>query len=131
MPQKAVVRATKPALIAGLIVVLAFFIFGIVFFKILMEEGAGIGMIFMAFWLVVVVLMAGVLIHNWRNYDKNPERSAAEEIVLPDGTRVQTGAGPGSDFNDKLRKLESLKKDGIISPEEFAKKRAEIMEQKW
>ena len=33
---------------------------------------------------------------------------------------------PGLDFEFKLRKLENLKKDGLISEEEFRKKREEI-----
>jgi hypothetical protein len=38
---------------------------------------------------------------------------------------------PANDFETKLRKLNKLKEDGLISDEEFDKKRAEIMEQQW
>lgn len=41
------------------------------------------------------------------------------------------GAGEPPDFEAKLRKLEELKKDGLVSGEEFARKRAEIMGEKW
>ncbi len=36
-----------------------------------------------------------------------------------------------SDFEEKLRKLENLRTDGLISDEEYEKKRKEIMNEKW
>ncbi len=131
MVQKAYVRTTKPALVAGIIAIAAFLLFGIVFFFLLMREEAGVGMIFMIFWIFVVMLMGGVLIYNLRNYGKNVESNVAEEIVLPDITRVQETMKTVDDFAGGLRKLESLRKEGIISEEEFKKKRAEIMERRW
>jgi len=35
------------------------------------------------------------------------------------------------DFDEKLRKLDKLKKEGLINEAEFNKKRAEILDQKW
>jgi hypothetical protein len=131
MAQKAYVRATKPALIVGIIAILAFLLFGIIFFFFLMKEGAAVGMIFMVFWIFVVMLMGGIFIYNLLNYNKNVESNVAEEIVIPDITRVQETMGIVGDFADELRKLESLRREGIISEEEFKKKRAEIMERKW
>jgi Ca2+/Na+ antiporter len=131
MAQKAYVRATKPALIVGMIAMLAFLLFGIIFFVFLMKEGVVEGMIFMVFWIFVVVLIGGIFIYNLLNYNKNVESNVAEEIVIPDVTRVQETMKTVDDFDDKLRKLESLRREGIISEEEFKKKRAEIMERKW
>jgi len=34
-------------------------------------------------------------------------------------------------FESRLRKLESLKKDGLITEEEYQQKRGEIMKEKW
>lgn len=36
-----------------------------------------------------------------------------------------------NDFDDKLRKLEKLKNDNLISEEEYSKKREEIINEKW
>jgi hypothetical protein len=36
-----------------------------------------------------------------------------------------------SDPMQKLRSLEALKKDGLISEDEFRRKREEVMQQKW
>ena len=131
MTQKAYVRATKPTLIVGIIVSLAFFLFGIIFFIVLMKEGSGIGMAFMVFWLFIILLMGGIYIYNLRNYNKNVESNVAEEIVIGDSTSIQATGKTGDTFDDKLRKLEGLRKEGLISEGEFSKKRTEIMEQKW
>lgn len=131
MTQKAYVRATKPGLIVGIIVTMAFLLFGIIFFVVLMKEGAGIGMAFVGFWIFIVLLMGGIYIYNLRNYNKNAESNVAEEIVLDDLISIQATGKTGDTFDDKLRKLEGLRKEGLISQEEFSKKRTEIMEQKW
>jgi len=36
-----------------------------------------------------------------------------------------------SDFGTRLRDLEALRKEGLISEQEYQKKRAEIMDEKW
>jgi hypothetical protein len=43
---------------------------------------------------------------------------------------VQEDAGQG-DFEGRLRKLESLRRDGLISEAEYARKRAEILGERW
>ncbi len=131
MGQRVYVRATKPALVGGIIAVIAFLLFGITFFFFLMKESASVGMVFMAFWIFVVMLIGGILIYNLLNYDKNAGSNVAEEIVMPDITRVQETLRTADDFAEGLRKLESLRREEIISEDEFRKKRAEIMERKW
>jgi hypothetical protein len=131
MTQKAYVRATKPTLIVGIIAFVAFLLFGIIFFIVLMKEGAGIGMAFMVFWIFIVLVIGGTYIYNLRNYNKSAERSVAGEIIIGDLTSIQATGKTGGTFDDKLRKLEGLRKEGLISEEEFSKKRTEIIEQKW
>jgi hypothetical protein len=50
------------------------------------------------------------------------------EVDLDTG---EAGGEPAEDFELKLRKLARLKEDGLLSEEEFAAKRAEIMQQRW
>jgi hypothetical protein len=38
---------------------------------------------------------------------------------------------PEDDFETKLRKLNRLKEDGLLTEEEYQKKRTEIIDQKW
>lgn len=122
--QKAYVRPTRTALIAGMAVTAFFFLLGIIMFFVLMQEGAIIGMVFTLFWLLIVGVIGGIYLYNYRNYHKNIEGNVAEQIVLP-------GKITGDDFADKLRKLDNLKREGLITETEFRKKRSEIMEQKW
>ncbi len=122
--QKAYVRPTRAALIAGMAVTAIFFLMGIIMFFVLMQEGAIIGMVFVVFWLLIVGVIGGIYLYNYRNYHKNVEGNVAEQIVLP-------GKITGDDLADKLRKLTELKKEGLISEQEFNIKRTEIMEQKW
>jgi len=123
MSQKAYFKAPKIALIAGVVTAAAFLVFGVFFFTVLAKEGSTVGMVFMVLWILVVTLIGGVQVYNLANY-KNDEKNTAGEIVFAD---------PASDngFAEKLRKLDSLKKDGLISEDEFKKKRAEIMDKKW
>jgi hypothetical protein len=51
---------------------------------------------------------------------------------------IDIEAGPGSQPDDtagnpmqKLRNLETMKHDGLISEDEFRRKREEIMQEKW
>lgn len=39
--------------------------------------------------------------------------------------------GGGGDFDERLRKLDGLRRDGLISEEEFRRKRDEIMKEPW
>ena len=123
MSPKAYLKASPAALIAGLIVTAVFLIFGVVFLTVLAREGAGIGVAFMAVWIIVVLVIGGFCIYNLLNY-KNDAKNTAGEIVLD-------GSVSGGGFDEKLRKLEGLKKDGLVNDEEYRQKRAQIMEEKW
>jgi cytochrome c-type biogenesis protein CcmH/NrfG len=84
-------------------------------------------MAFVIIWIFLLIVIGGILVNNLRHY-KDVEKNVAEEIVIPDfGERDKAE----NTFVDKLRGLESLRKEGLISEEEFNRKRAEIMEQKW
>jgi hypothetical protein len=129
MKQKAYIKPTKPGLIAGLVVVIAFLAFGIFFFTLLSgESDAYIGQTFLVIWFIVVLVIGGILVNNLINYDKNPGSSIAEEIEMPDALNTRD---IGISFDDKLRKIESLRKEGLISEQEYQSKRQEIMQQKW
>lgn len=128
MRQKAYIKPTKPALILGLIVAIFMLLIGVFFFTLLTEEGAGIGQVFLIFWMLVVISMIVYFAYGIHNFEKNNVSGISQEINLPDSF-IQT---QGSDsFDERLRKLEKLKNDGLISSEEYAEKRKEIMAEKW
>lgn len=122
MTQKINVRPTRPALVTGLVITAAFLVFGVVFMVMMVKERSWIGVGFLAFWNLIILIMMGYVA-----YMLATRRTAVDietEFVPPAGE-----AGP--DFEAKLRKLESLKKDGLISEEEYRAKRAEIMKRDW
>lgn len=60
-----------------------------------------------------------------RKSEISPSAGNIAEITLGDQK------GEGTDFEARLRKLESLRKDGLISEEEYRKKREEFVREKW
>lgn len=122
MLQKMSVKPTRPAVLLGLIASIAFLIFGLVFLFVLIKEGAWPGILFMIFWIFIVLSMIGYWIHLLTS--RKGVLEIDTESQIPEG-----GAGP--DFEAKLRKLELLKKDGLVTDEEYRDKRAEILKQKW
>lgn len=129
MKKKAYVKATKPSLIVGMLVAFLMFVFGIVFLiSLLGEPENGVGIAFLSIWLIIVLIIAGSYYINYKNYDKDSGSSFAGEIELPDSMSDEESS---LTFDDKLRKLEDLKKDNLITEEEYNAKRKEIMNQKW
>jgi len=128
MRQRAYIKPTKASLVIGIIVTGFFAIFGIVFFGVLASEGSAIGMGFMIFWTLMVFVIGGTFIHSLVNYNKNEKIPTAEVVDFPE---LVNKAESEITFDEKLRKLEQLKKEGLISEHEYAEKRKEIINQKW
>jgi flagellar motor component MotA len=120
--QKIHVKPSRMASLIGIIVGFAFLIFGIIFFIILLQEDSTVGVLFMIFWMFIV---GTIIFFNFYNLIKQKDVIDIETESLPSVN------DSGLDFESKLRKLESLKKDGLINKEEFSKKRDEILNQKW
>jgi hypothetical protein len=82
MKQKAYIKPTKPGLIVGLIVIIAFLAFGIFFFTLLSgEPDAYIGQIFLIIWIIIVLVIGGSFVNNLINYDKNPVQTATLRML--------------------------------------------------
>ena len=130
--KNAYVRPSKPMLTMGFVVSLCFLVFGIVFFIVLTAEGAVIGQIFMVFWMFVCLLIAGFYAYQLIHY-KDPVKSSPLHIGIINDFSGSSSDGDDTklDFDTRLRKLEGLKKEGLISQEEYNKKRAEIMKERW
>jgi amino acid permease len=122
MSPKAYVRPGKMASVIGIIAASVMLIFGIVFFGLLLEEGSGIGQIFVAFWMLIVILMIAYYVHNLKSGKASSSAMAEIDLEMPES---------GPTVEEKLRSLERLKKDRLITEEEYLQKRKEIMQQKW
>ena len=122
MSQKISVRPSRAGVVAGLFTALAFLVFGIVFLIVLAKEESWIGVGFLAFWNFCVLLMAGYLVHLLKS------RKGVIEIE----TGPLAGEGPKNEsFAARLRDLDALRKDGLVTDDEYRAKRAEILNEKW
>lgn len=122
MPQKISVRPNPASLVTGLITTGAFLVFGVVFLIVLAKERSWIGVGFLVFWIFCVLLMGGYLLHMLRS-----RRGVVEIEVEP----APPAADQSPDFAGRLRELESLRKDGLVTEDEYRTKRAEILGGKW
>lgn len=89
----------------------------------------GFGMIprigmFGIFWTIMAMVIAGMHAYNYFS-DKGV---ASWEMDVEASPQVSNRE---EDFETKLRKLNRLKEDGLITESEFEKKRADIMKSEW
>jgi len=122
MPRGIRVKPSKPASLFGMIV-------GIVFVLIGLFIVIPLGGLFGIFWTLAAVAMTGFQAYNFFG-DKGV---ASWEIDIDDGANKYNNqsANVRDDFEIRLRKLNRLKEDGLITEEEFQKKREEILREKW
>jgi len=122
MRQKVHIKPTPLVSLMGILVGVVFLILGIIFISVLIKEDSTIGIIFMIFWLFLIGIIIAFNVYNL------VRRKDVIDIETESSGQVND---PGLDFESKLRKLESLKKDGLINEEEYRKKREEIFGQEW
>lgn len=130
-PGKHVVAQAK----AGIVVASLFLVFGLVVAVVLGMETPrsepGLMVVQIGFLLIWIAACVSVIVRCARLLSKqagDPENSLLEVHVSGGGEEAETGQG---DFEARLRKLEKLKQDGLITDEEHAAKRREILKDKW
>ncbi|MHC1697796.1 MAG: SHOCT domain-containing protein [Geobacteraceae bacterium] len=133
MTRKSSIRPARPTSVASLIGLVFMLFFGIGFTvlvgNVLHENEAPLIMslvlyLFMAGWIGIVVYM---LVYHSRNI-RRPEGMPLFEVDT-EAVSGEDGAKPS--FARKLRDLEQLKTDGLLSQEEYSRKRSEILADKW
>ena len=125
MPRKVYVKPPPPTrtmLITQIVLVLLFLPLGIVFVIVSEGEARPFVAIFSLIWLSVCI----ALIVNAVKALRFIKKGKIEIAELGD-----TNGETESDFATRLRDVEALKKDGLISDEEYRGKRAKIMQEKW
>lgn len=122
MSQKIYVRPGKVASVIGIVVGCVMLLFGIVFFSILVAEEAIIGQIFMVFWMLIMITIIAYYVYNLKSQKASSAAMAEIELDMQ---------GSGSSGEEKLRSLERLKKEQLITEEEYQQKRKEVMREKW
>lgn len=133
MKQKSAIRPSRLVSTGSLIGLVFMIMFGLGFAvlvgSVLHEEEAPLVMaivfyIFMTGWLGTAIFM---LVYHFLNI-KRAKGISLIDIETESSAQDNQAA---HDPIDRLRSLEKLKLDGLISEEEFKSKREEIMQQKW
>ncbi|NLM09242.1 MAG: SHOCT domain-containing protein [Clostridiaceae bacterium] len=123
MAKRVRVKPSKPSSLFGMII-------GIIFVLIGLFIAIPIFGILGVLWTLVAVGITGYQAYNFFG-DKGV---ASWEIDIDNGSNeeknIQSTSVSG-DFEIRLRKLNRLKEDGLITEEEFQKKREEILREKW
>lgn len=109
------VKPSKSSSLFGMIVGIIFVLIGVT--SIIPVAGS-----FGIFWTLFALAIAGF--HGYNFFSKKGI-SHWEVDVETDTTNKS------EDFEESLRKLDRLRKDGLITEEEFRGKRQEILDQKW
>jgi len=130
------IRPSRLASLAATIVFALFLVFGVTLFSVVLSEDngeTGMNVLIAVFGLIwVTVCIGGMIYHirNYRSWSGSPNGPAATSLGVIEFDAAPDKESPG-DFETILRKLESLKKDNLITEEEYKKKRKEIMDRKW
>ncbi len=145
------IRPGKASSLMGFVVGIGFVLLGLLMLGSLtgplggLGPVSGLGSAFMIVWLLAA---AGVTIyHGYNLFGRKPVSMIDVDIEPADGAALESDAiagsdgtdgaarsgGPGSElsFDVRLRKLEDLRREGLISEEEYRAKRAEILSEKW
>ena len=83
---------------------------------------------FCAIWVIVCGSMIRLNIRMWKISRSGEPEPILEivEHVEPDAPRSQ-----GGNFETRLRQVEALKADGLLTEEEYQHKRAQILDETW
>ena len=125
MKSKASVRPSKPSAVVLLVIAPFFLVFGVALCCAAEGEARPFVMMFLVIWVVAIGSMIVYALSIL--FSKRPPAMTEIEIEDMGGDR----SAPGLDFETKLKKLEALRKEGLISGEEYRAKRSEIMGEKW
>lgn len=85
------------------------------------------GIVWFTFWV-------GAMIYNVLNlYSQSRMKRAASQPAAAGvvAAKPEDGKTGPSNFETRLRQLESLRKDGLVSEDEYRRKREELLREKW
>lgn len=126
-----VVKPTPQAGLIGVVMGALFLVFGCAMFVLIgQDEGVELPvlLLFGVFWIIVCLAIIVTSALHMRKGGLAMIR--IESAPDPAGTAPDRD-DPRNDPMDRLRKLEGLRQDGLISEAEFKTKREEILQRKW
>ncbi|MCK4509853.1 MAG: SHOCT domain-containing protein [Desulfuromonadales bacterium] len=127
-------RVPRTGALFGIVLSALFLIFGGFFcYQAVQNIFSGemsLGIVLSLFSLIWIVGCIAILVNFTRIY-KACDSSPDNQFVKIESLRTSEGQETGQDFNARLRKLESLYQDGLVTEVEYNAKRSELLEEKW
>lgn len=120
MTKKVYVKPSKTIFVAQVVIIPIFMIFGIVLLSFADREVMPFVAIFILIWEAICIALLVNAVKALKLL-KNGQIEVAE---------IRGLAPEGDSFATKLRELDALRKDGLISEDEYQEKRVEIMQEK-
>ena len=133
----AAIRPSPFASLAGAIVFALFLVFGVILTSVgVLENHSETGLqvmiaMFGLIWVTVCGLGIVFNVRNYRSWSQDPPKSSVATTIGVIEYDVPPDKESISDFETRLRKLDSLKKEDLITEEEYKEKRKEIMSETW
>ena len=127
---------TRAAAGPGIVIAILFLAFGVGFLAVVFNETPDsepmLRLLIVGFGLIWVVACIAIMSVNIRLL--RASRNAAPDTLLTIEETAESESptnATGADFEDRLRKVESLRRDGLISEAEYQRKRDGILSEKW
>jgi hypothetical protein len=120
----------------GIVVAALFLLFGLAFGFVVMQEMSasevGLTLLLGGFLLIWVVVCAAMIAFYLRMLSRarSPGGNSLVDIQIEGQRESSVDLREGS-FAERIRQLEGLKQDGLITDEEYQSKRSQILEEKW
>lgn len=125
--------ATAAQAKGGIAIAAAFLVFGLVFGAVILMEDShsepGLAVLQVLFLLIWVGACVAMIVNFWRI--ASGKGTPGDRSLLEVEVEEQDEGASAGDFEARLRKLEALKRDGLLSEEEYKAKRDEVMREKW
>jgi len=121
------IKYSKPISLLGMVVGIGLLTFGITFFGSEIFSSKNTPPFVILFFILWIGISISITVFHGANVFSKKGVSIVDMDVKTDGQENRET----NDFEEKLRKLNALKKDSLIDEDEFKKKRQEIMQRKW
>ena len=126
MNGKIIVRPPRASAIVMIVMGILFLAYGITLVGLAEGDARPPVLIFGILWAAVCI---GIIVYGLCILSRG--KAPAVAIIDVESAPGEGNRTEGTDFEGKLRKLERLRKERLISEEEYRRKRTEIMAEKW
>ncbi len=127
-------KHVRTAARAGVFVGIAFAIVGVVFGATVIPDMGGepgLQVLATAFFTLFVGVSLFIAVQSGRVASGRGGATSLLDVEVEPGAPEGGSAQPSGDFADRLRKLDALRADGLVTDEEYREKRSQILGERW